>query len=57
MPRWIAEKLDAELDLVKDEGEIIQLIEQAQQMAQEASEEQQAGQPQAAPPPSGGFFG
>lgn len=46
MPRWIGEKLNVELSLIKDEGEILALMQQGQELAEQAIEGQQPGQPQ-----------
>lgn len=55
MPRWIAEKLNVQLDLIKDEGNIIALMQQGQELAEQAVEQQQPGQPQAQEPLSTGL--
>jgi len=46
MPRWIGEKLNVQLNLIKDEGDIIALMKQGQELAEQAVEQQQPGQPQ-----------
>lgn len=44
LPRWIGEKLNADLSLIKDQDQIIVLMQQAQQLAEQAIEQQQPGQ-------------
>jgi len=46
LPRWIGEKLSSDLSLIKNESQIIQLIRQAQELAENAAEQQQPGPPQ-----------
>jgi uncharacterized protein YdbL (DUF1318 family) len=55
MPRWIGEKLNADLSLIKDEGDIIALMQQGQELAEQAIEQQQSGQPQPQEPLSTGL--
>ena len=43
IPRWVGEKLNSELSLIKDQTQIKQLIEQAAEAALGAVEEQQPG--------------
>lgn len=52
LPRWMGQKLNTQLDLIKDESEIISLIQQAMQMGQEAIQQQQPG-PAEVPPTAG----
>jgi len=47
LPRWIGEKLNVDLTLIKDEAEILEIIKQAQNLAEQAIEQQQPGQPKA----------
>jgi hypothetical protein len=44
LPRWIGEKLNADLSLIKDQDQIIVLMKEAQQLAEQAIEQQQPGQ-------------
>lgn len=56
LPMWFGDKLGAELDLIKNSDEIDQLVQKAQEIAAQAQEQQQAGQPQPGQAPSGGAF-
>jgi len=38
LPRWVGEKLNSKLDLIKDETEILMMIQQAQEQAENAAE-------------------
>ena len=53
-PRWSGEKAGAELDLIKDEQEIITLLQQAQEAAKDAIDGEQPG-PEAAGAAAEGF--
>ena len=43
LPRWTGEKLGAKLDLIKDEKELLKLINDAQEIAKDAIQDQQPG--------------
>lgn len=55
IPRWVAEKLNADLSLVKNELQVIDLMQKGQELAQEAVSEQQPGQPQPQEPLNSGL--
>jgi len=55
MPRWVGEKLNADLSMIKDEGDILALMQQGQQIAEEAIAQQQPGQPEPQEPLSTGL--
>jgi hypothetical protein len=55
LPRWIGEKLNADLSLIKDEGELLALVQEAQQIGEQQIEQQQPGQPQPQEPLSTGL--
>ena len=40
LPRWVGEKLNSKLDLIKDETDILMMIQQAQEAMQNAPEQQ-----------------
>ena len=43
LPGWLGQQLGAELDLLKDEGQINALLKEAQELARNAIEQQQRG--------------
>lgn len=55
IPRWVGEKLNADLTLIKNEFQIIELMKEGQDLAKEAVSEQQPGQPQPQEPLNSGL--
>lgn len=55
VPRWIGQKLNVDLTLIKSEGQILELLQQAQNIAEQAIEQQQPGQPQPQEPLNSGL--
>lgn len=56
LPMWIGEKLNSDLSLIKDEAQIIQLVKKTEELAKNAIEQQQPGQPSAQNPAATGII-